>query len=134
MSKIIYMTDAWLITCVVSTGTEQSNKMLLAARDAGAKGAFGHYARGYGARERFGALGVAVETEKDVISVLVSTDQRDMVFEAMYKAGGLDRPGAGIMYITPIDKAASYVPESVLTKLKEADRVKEADRGTEVPM
>lgn len=126
MSEITYLTDVWMITCVVSTSTKQSNKMLLAARDAGAKGAVGHYARGYGARERLGALGVAVETDKDVISVLVSTEQRDIVFEAMYKAGGLDRPGAGMMYITPVEKLASYVPDSVMQKLKKAGRSRTA--------
>ncbi len=122
MSKITYLTDAWLITCVVSTATKQAEKMLLAARDAGAKGALGHHARGYGERERLGALGVAVETDKDVIEVLVSTEQRDCVFEVMYTAGGLDKPGAGYMYITPIERIATYVPASVMDRLEEAGR------------
>ena len=52
MTQITYLTDAWLITCVVSTATKQSEKMLLAAREFGAKGALGHYAKGFGARER----------------------------------------------------------------------------------
>jgi nitrogen regulatory protein PII len=115
-----------MITCVVSSGGGKADKMLMAARDAGAKGALGYHARGYGARERLGALGVAVETEKDVISLLVSTEQRDTVFEAMFKAGGLDTPGAGIMFVTPVDKVASYVPDSIMAKLKETARLREA--------
>ena len=126
MSQITYLTDVCMITCVVSSSTGQSDKMLLAARDAGAKGAFGYHARGHGARERFGVLGVAMETEKDVISLLVSTDQCDVVFETMFKAGGMDAPGAGIMYVTPLDKVASYVPDSVMEKMKEAARVRGA--------
>ena len=126
MSQITYLTDVCMITCCVSSSTGQSEKMLLAARDAGVKGAFGYHARGHGARERFGALGVAVEAEKDVISMMVSTDQRDTVFDAMYRAGGMDAPGAGFMYVTPVDKLASYVPDSVMARLKEADRLREA--------
>ena len=100
--------------------------MLLEARKFGAKGAFGYHARGYGARGRFGTLGVAVETEKDVVCVLVSTEQRDSVFEAMFRAGGLDRPDAGFMYMTQLEKCATYVPDSIMRELKEAGKVRSA--------
>ena len=60
-----------------------------------------------------GALGVAVETEKDVISFLVSSNQQDLVFEAIYQVAELDAPGRGFMYISPVDRAATYVPEAV---------------------
>jgi len=126
MSKITYLTDSWMITCVVSSATKQSEKMLLAARDAGAKGAVGHYAKGYGARERLGALGIAVETDKDVIGLLVSSEQRDTVVEAMFKAGELDRPGAGYIYVTPIERLATFIPESIMSRLREDDRVRQA--------
>ena len=95
MSNVIYLSDVWLITAIVSSGTGQAEKMLMAARDAGALGALGYHARGYGARERLGALKVAVEADKDVLSLLVSTEQRDLIFEAMYKAGELNAPGLG---------------------------------------
>ena len=122
MSNMTYMTDAWMITCIVAAGTGQADKVVLAAREAGATGAFGYHARGYGQRERFGALGIAVEADKDVRQVLVSSDQRDVVFEAMYRAGGLDRPGAGLMYVTPVDRVATYIPDSVIDRLKEEGR------------
>ncbi len=118
MTQITYITDVWIITCVVSTATKQAEKMLLAARDMGSRGALGWHARGFGARERLGALGVAVEADKDVIQVLVASEQRDLVFEAMYKAGGLDRPGAGFMFMSPLEKMAAYIPESLLARAK----------------
>lgn len=124
MSNLTYLTDVWIITCVVTATGKQSQNILLAARDAGAKGAFGKNATGYGIRERFGALGVAVEAEKNVASVLVSSEQRDTVFEAMYKAGGLDSPGTGFIYMQPVERMAAYVPDSVLTRLREADRLR----------
>ena len=44
----------------------------------------------------------------------------------MFKAGGLDAPGAGLMWVTPIDKAATHVPEDVLRELRAAGKWKEA--------
>jgi nitrogen regulatory protein PII len=126
MTQITYLTDAWIITAIVSTATKQADKMLLAARDLGAKAALGYYARGYGARERLGALGVAVETEKDVLEVLVSDEQKDMVFEAMFKAGQLDRTGGGYMYMTPLEKLATYIPDSILDRLNKKGKVGQA--------
>jgi nitrogen regulatory protein PII len=118
MSKIIYLTDASIIVCVVPNSGDRAEKMLLAAREAGANASYGFNARGYGARERLGALSVAVETEKHVFNVLVSSEQLEIVFEAMYRAGELDQPGAGWMYVTPVEKLATFVPESIAQKAK----------------
>ena len=126
MNNITYVTDTWLVRCVVSTATKQAQKMIQAAAQVGVKGVIGYGAKGYGARERLGALGIAVETEKDVLTMLVSDEQRDAVVEAMYKAGGLDRPGAGFIYVTPIERLATYIPESIKSKLREAGKMKEA--------
>ena len=115
MSDIIYLTDVSTITCVVDKG--RSDAVLLAARDVGARGAIVHSVRGWGTRERLGALGVAVETEKDVVTFLVSSDQQDVIFEAVYQAADLDAPGRGFMYITRMERAATYVPEALRKQL-----------------
>ena len=60
-----------------------------------------------GIRERLGILGVGGVVEKEVINIVVSSDQVDRVFEKMYLAGKLDTPGMGIMYITPVDEATT---------------------------
>ena len=70
-----------------------------------------------GIRERLGILGVAVDVEKEVIHVVVSSEQKDRVFEQMYLSGELDTPGRGLMYVTRLDKAATYIPDDVLKKL-----------------
>ena len=115
MSEIIYLTDVAVITCIVDK--KQTEAVVLAARDVGATYAVVHSVQGWGIRERLGALGVAVETERDVIEFLVSSDQQDLVFEAIFQAAGLDAPGRGFMYITPVDRAATYVPEAVRKQL-----------------
>ena len=118
MSKreIVILTDVTLITCVVQRGV--ADDIVKAAYAAGAQGATVHYAKGMGIRERLGLLGVAVEVEKEVVQIVVSSDQVEHIFETMYLAGGLDTPGMGIMYITPLDKAATYVPPEVLEKVE----------------
>jgi nitrogen regulatory protein PII len=113
--EIVVLTDIALITCVVQRG--QADKIIDAARAAGSQGATVNFAKGMGVRERLGVLGVAVDVAKEVIHVVVSTEQQERVFEQMYLAGDLDAPGMGIMYITPLEKAATYVPHEVLQRL-----------------
>ena len=36
------------------------------------------------------------------------------LLEAMFLAGKLDTPGAGIMYMAKLDRVATYVPEEIL--------------------
>jgi nitrogen regulatory protein PII len=115
--NVTYLTDVSLLTVVVQAGLAED--ILKAARDVGATaGAISHHARGIGARERLGLLSVAVEAEKDVISILVSSEQRDLVFDTIYRAANLDTPGRGIIYVTPLEKAATYIPESIMQRMK----------------
>jgi nitrogen regulatory protein P-II 1 len=114
LREITVLTDIALITCVVQRGLAET--ITEAAREAGAQGATVHFARGMGVRERLGILGVAVEVEKEVVDIVVAKEQLERVFKCMYLAGKLDTPGMGIMYITPLDKAATYIPPDVLKK------------------
>jgi nitrogen regulatory protein P-II 1 len=113
--KITYLTDVALITCIVQRGS--GDTIVRAAQDAGAQGATVYYAKGGGIRERLGLLGVAVEVEKEVVNIIVSTEQKELVFNTIYLAGQLDTPGMGIAFITPLEKAATYVPQDVLDRL-----------------
>ena len=117
MSKreVTILTDVSLITCIVQRGN--ADEVVTAAQAAGAQGATIYYARGTGIRERLGIMGLAVEVEKEVINIVVSTDQVDRVFEKIYLAGQLDTPGMGLMYVTPLEKAATYIPKEIIEKL-----------------
>jgi nitrogen regulatory protein PII len=118
---ITVLTDVVLITCIVQRG--MADTIVRAAIEAGAQGATIHYAHGTGVRERLGILGVAVEVEKEVINIVASSDQVDRIFEKMYLAGKLDTPGMGFMYTTQIEKAATYIPPSILEKLHKEQEV-----------
>lgn len=113
--EITVLTDASLITCIVQRGL--ADKIVQTAQDAGAQGATIHYAQGSGIRERLGIMGLAVEVDKEVISIIVANDQVDHIFERIYLASKLDTPGMGIMTITALDKVATYVPHELIEKL-----------------
>lgn len=112
---ITYLTDAVLITAVVQAG--RADAMLKAARDVGATGGIVHHARGTGARELLGVLSIAVEADKEVVNIMVAAEHQELVTSAIYHAGGLDAPGGGYLYVTPLQKAATYIPQETLERL-----------------
>ncbi len=113
--EMVILTDASLITCVVQKGL--ADEVVKAAQEGGAQGATIYYGRGTGVRERLGILGLTIEAEKEVITIMVANDQMDRIFEKMYMAGQMDTPGKGFMYVAQLEKAATYVPEEMLEKL-----------------
>jgi nitrogen regulatory protein PII len=113
---IVVLTDLSLVTCIVQKGL--ADPIVKAAREAGAQGATVYYARGTGIRERLGVLGVAVEAEKEVINIAVANDQVDRILEVMYLTGRLDTPGMGFLYVTPLEKAATYIPQAVVDQIR----------------
>lgn len=113
--EMTIFTDVALITCMIQKG--MADAVVTAARIAGAQGASIHYGRGAGVRERLGLLSITIEAEKEVIQILVSKQQQEEVFAAMFTAGKLDTPGMGIMFITPLERAASYIPPAVRCKI-----------------
>jgi hypothetical protein len=99
--EITYLTDVYLITCVVESGI--ADKIVDAATSVGAQGATINYARGTGVRDRMGLLGVTI-------------DESNRVFESMYLAGDLDTPGKGIMWMVKLDRVATHIPKDVLKR------------------
>lgn len=118
--QITYLTDALMITCIVQAS--QADKVVKAAQNVGAQGATVTYARGTGVRERMGLMGVTIDEQKEMIRVIVSEEQADRVFESMYLAGELDKPGMGIMFMNNLDRIATYIPEDVLVDVEKAKK------------
>jgi len=112
---IVVLTDAMLITCIVQRGA--ADKVVEAAMRAGAQGATIYYARGTGVRQRhLGVLGITISAEKEVVHIVVASEQADHVFENMHAAAKIDTPGMGILYMTPVEKMATYVPSDVAAR------------------
>ena len=112
---IVVLTEAILITCFVQRGA--ADKVVDAAMRAGAHGATIYYARGTGVRQRhLGVLGITISAEKEMVHIVVPSEQADRVFEAMHAAAKIDTPGMGIMYMTMVEKMATYVPPEVVAR------------------
>ena len=109
--EITYLTDVYMITCVVESGL--ADKIVEAATNVGAQGATINYARGTGVRDRMGLLGVTIDEQKEVVRIIVSEEQSELIFETIYLAGQLDKPGRGIMYMSRLDRVATYIPETL---------------------
>ena len=110
--KVTNISEVALITCVVQKGLADTiNNSLM---EVGVQGSTVHMGIGTGVRERLGILGVAVDVEREVISVMVPQDQTDRIFERMFLAGRLDTPGMGYIYVTPLLQAATYIPPNLL--------------------
>ena len=113
--EVVVLTEVSLITASVQRG--MADDVVKAAQEAGAQGASIHYAHGRGVRERLGILGLAIEAEKETINIVVANDQVDRIFEKMYLAGKMDTPGMGFMWVTPLEKAATFVPHEIVERI-----------------
>jgi nitrogen regulatory protein P-II 1 len=119
VDELIVLTDAVLITCIVQRGSAE--EAVRAARKAGAQGATLFYARGTGVRQsHLGILGVTVSAEKEVIYIVAASDQADRIFDKIYTAAKLDTPGMGMIYMTPLEKMATYVPHELVERFAQA--------------
>jgi nitrogen regulatory protein P-II 1 len=113
--ELIVLTDAVLITCIVQRGSAEA--AVQAARRAGAQGATIFYARGTGVRQKhLGVLGVTLSAEKEVIYIVAASDQADRIFDKIFTAAHLDTPGMGMIYMTPLEKMATYVPAEIIDR------------------
>ena len=118
--RITYLTDALIITCIVQSA--RADAVVEAAQNVGAQGETVTYARGTGLRERMGLLGVTIDEQKEMIRIIVSEEQADRVFEAMFLAGQLDRPGMGIMFMNDLTHVATFIPDDVLDASQRSER------------
>ena len=103
------MKDLNLITCIVQRG--RAEKVVDAALKAGAPGATYYYGRGTGVRQKLGVLSKLIVPEKEIILIVTKVNQTDSVFDAVIRAGKLDKKGQGFAYIHKIDRAVGFLEE-----------------------
>jgi len=103
------MNELNLITCIVQRG--KADKVVDAALLAGAPGATYFYGRGTGVRQKLGVLAKFIVPEKEIIQIVVKENQTDKVFDAIVKAGNLDKKGQGFAYVHKIDRAIGFLED-----------------------
>jgi nitrogen regulatory protein PII len=114
-NELIVLTDAVLITAIVQRGI--ADKVVQVAQEAGAQGATIFHAQGTGVRQkRMGILGLTINTEKEVVYIVVPADHADSIFERIFVSAKIDTPGMGILWMTPLEKMATHVPHEIAAR------------------
>ncbi|MEA2059308.1 MAG: P-II family nitrogen regulator [Thermodesulfobacteriota bacterium] len=94
-----------------------SDRVVDAAKEAGATGATIIPARGTGIKEAKTFFGLSLEAQTDVILLLLEEHLVNPVLDAIRAAGEFHKPGTGIAFVLPVDKIAGL--ESQMEKFKE---------------
>ena len=105
--------ESKLITCVLPHGHAMPVIRMLKS-EFGLLTANVNHARGSGRLTPLAYRGAGEQTEKEIVTVVVSAQQADTVFTAIYKAAEIDRPHGGLMFQSPLHSASVYqVPEDL---------------------
>lgn len=114
-NEMIVLTGVTLLTAVVQRGT--ADMVVRVAMEAGAQGATVFHAHGTGIRQKhLGILGLTVDTEKEVIYIVAPNEQADHLFERVFVTAKMDTPGMGILWLTRLEKMATYIPHEVAAR------------------
>ncbi|MGD2021120.1 MAG: P-II family nitrogen regulator [Thiohalocapsa sp.] len=114
-NEFIVLTGVTLLTAVVQRGT--ADMVVRVAMEAGAQGATVFHAHGSGIRQKsMGILGLTVDTEKEVIYIVVPNEQADHIFERVFVAAKMDTPGMGILWLSKLEKMATHIPQDIAAR------------------
>lgn len=95
------MFDIKCIVSIVERG--KADKIVEAAKKAGASGATIFYGRGTGESEVKKFLNVNIEASKEIILILSEKEKLRDIMTAIVVQGKLKEPGMGIIFTIPID-------------------------------
>ena len=90
-----------LIVTIVNQG--YAEKVMTEAKKGGATGGTTISGRGLGNDKALKFLNIAIEPEKDIVLILVSTNKKNDVMDIIVNNCGLKTPGAGICFSLPVD-------------------------------
>jgi nitrogen regulatory protein P-II 1 len=96
-----------MVMAVVQRG--KADDIVSAAIKFGAPAATVYFGRGRGIRERLGMLGLAIQPEKEIIMIIAEEWLVDQVITGMVKAGNLNQPGMGFVFVVPVERALGMV-------------------------
>lgn len=91
-----------LIVTIVRKGW--GDEVLEASMKAGAEGGTILMGRGVGVHEKQKILGIPIEPEKDIVLSVTYPDRNEAILQAIVQACDLEKPGAGIAFVLPIER------------------------------
>lgn len=94
-----------------------TDKIVDAAKDAGATGATIIPARGTGIHEAKTFFGLSLEAQTDIIMFLLEENMVDKILRTIGEVGKFNKPGTGIAFVLPVDQVIGL--ESQMDRFKE---------------
>jgi nitrogen regulatory protein P-II 1 len=101
-----------------SVKTDITDKVVDAAKEAGATGATIVHARGTGIREAKTFFGLSLEVQTDIIMFLLEESLVQTVLESIGRVGEFDKPGTGIAFVVPVEQVIGL--ESQIEQFKKS--------------
>ena len=102
---------------LASVKSDITDKVVDAAKEAGATGATIIHARGTGIREAKTFFGLTLEAQTDIIMFLLEERLVSQVLETIGNVGEFDKPGTGIAFVLAVDQVIGL--ESQIEKFKQ---------------
>ncbi len=96
-----------LIAAIVLKGA--AGKVMDAAKEAGAEGGTILLARGTGVHEARRFFGISMNTEREMLLILIEPERAQEVLDSMVGAGRLDEPGRGMAFVLSVDEVKGIV-------------------------
>jgi nitrogen regulatory protein P-II 1 len=96
-----------LIAAIVPKGV--AGKVMNAAKEAGAEGGTILLARGTGVHEARRLFGMSMNTEREMLLILIDPGRVQEVLDSIVRAGRLDEPGRGMAFVLSVDQVAGIV-------------------------
>ncbi len=93
-----------LVVTIIKKG--ESEKILKASKNAGAEGGTVIYGRGWGIHEESTIFGIPIEPEKEIVLTIVDENITNKVMNSIIKAGKLNEPGTGIIFVLSLKAVA----------------------------
>lgn len=90
-----------IIVTIVNEG--HADKVMDAAREAGARGGTIIRARGSGTKDIEKKYGVPITPQKEMVYILVNEKTKDSIMSAINKAAGIETVGQGVIFSLPVD-------------------------------
>ncbi len=105
---------------LASVKTEKTDRVVDAAKQAGATGATIIPARGTGMHEAKTFFGLTLEAQTDIIMFLVEEHIVQDILDAISAAGEFSKPGTGIAFVLPVEQVIGL--ESQMERFREEVR------------
>ena len=102
---------------IAAVKTDLTDRVVHAAKEAGATGATIAPSHGTGIHEAKTFFGLTLEAQTDLVLFLLEEHLVEAVMKAIYKAGRFEKPGTGIAFVLPVDQVAGL--ESQMERFKE---------------